>query len=212
MKGEGLQVLEEKMKTVDPDENEIYKFLGVEQADGIKTKTVFERIKEEVTKRVRMLVNTELNDANLISIVNAKVIPIAAYPMNVCKFNNGKVNQLDQVIKRELRTKNTLGRQASDERKRWKRTEVSEERIQGDQAVCRMLRVEINESVDKSSLEERATERRKAIIAECLTIMEEVGVRIRFEGGNIRLDDELVEAEGKPTWKKVKSKKGVEHG
>ena len=51
-----------------------------------------------------------------------------------------------------------------------------------------------------------------AIIAECLTIMEEVGVRMRFEGGKIRLDDELVEAEWKPTWKKVKStlKKGVE--
>ena len=38
--GEGLPVLEERMKTMDPDENEIYKFLGVEQADGIKTKNV----------------------------------------------------------------------------------------------------------------------------------------------------------------------------
>ena len=27
---EGLQVLEERMKTMDPDENEIYKFLGIE--------------------------------------------------------------------------------------------------------------------------------------------------------------------------------------
>ena len=55
---------------MDLDENEIYKFLGVEKADGIKTKTVFERLKEEVTKRVRMLVNTELNDANPISSIN----------------------------------------------------------------------------------------------------------------------------------------------
>ena len=36
IKGEGLEVLEERMKTMDPDENEIYKFLGIEQADGIK--------------------------------------------------------------------------------------------------------------------------------------------------------------------------------
>ena len=51
-----------------------------------------------------------------------------------------------------------------------------------------------------------------ATIAKCLTIMEEVGVRTRLEGGNIRLDDELVEAEWKTTWKKVKSSltKGVE--
>ena len=67
---------------MDPDENEIYKFLGGER---IKEE-VFERIKEEVTKKVSMLVNTEMNDANLISAINAKVIPVAAYPINVCKF------------------------------------------------------------------------------------------------------------------------------
>ena len=38
VKGEGLQVLNERMKTIDPDENEICKFLGVEQADGINRK------------------------------------------------------------------------------------------------------------------------------------------------------------------------------
>ena len=30
-----------------------------------------------------------------------------------------------------------------------------------------------------------------AIIAECLTIMEEVGVRMRFEGDNLRLDEQI---------------------
>ena len=35
VRGEGLQVLEEGMKTMDPDENEIYKLLGIEQGDGI---------------------------------------------------------------------------------------------------------------------------------------------------------------------------------
>ncbi len=45
-----------------------------------------------------------------------KVIPVAAYAMNVCKFNMGELKELDQVIKRELRQKNMLGRQASDER------------------------------------------------------------------------------------------------
>ena len=70
VRGEDLQVLEERMKTMDPDdENEVYKFLGIEQADGIRTKTVFERVKEEVSKRVKMIANTELNDANLIKAI-----------------------------------------------------------------------------------------------------------------------------------------------
>ena len=36
--GEGLQVLNQTMKSIDPDENGIYKFLGVEQADGLRRK------------------------------------------------------------------------------------------------------------------------------------------------------------------------------
>ena len=45
VRGEGLQVLGKRMKTMDSDENKIYKFLGIEQTDGIQTKTVFERVK-----------------------------------------------------------------------------------------------------------------------------------------------------------------------
>ena len=34
-------MLHERMKTMDPDQKDIYKFLGVEQADGIKAKEVY---------------------------------------------------------------------------------------------------------------------------------------------------------------------------
>ena len=116
VKGEGLEILEERMKVMDQDKNEIYKFLGIEQADGIKTKKFFERVKGEVSKSVKMLTNTELNDVNLVRAINTKVIPVAAYPMNVCKFTVGELKELAQVIKRELRLKNMLGKQSSNER------------------------------------------------------------------------------------------------
>ena len=102
-RGEGLQVLEERMKTMDPDENETYKFLGIEQAVGIR-----------MLKRMKIIINTELNDANLIEAINMKVVPVAAYAMNICKFSIGELIELDQIIKKQLRGKNMLGRQASD--------------------------------------------------------------------------------------------------
>ena len=64
------------MKTMDPYVNETYKFLGIEQADGIRMKTVFKRVKEEVLKRMKIIINTELNDTNLIKAINMKVIPV----------------------------------------------------------------------------------------------------------------------------------------
>ena len=38
VKVEGLEVLEERINAMDPDENAIFKFLGIEQVDGIKTR------------------------------------------------------------------------------------------------------------------------------------------------------------------------------
>ena len=104
------------MKGIDPDKNEICKFLGIEQVDEIKTKKVFERVKGEVNKRVKILTNTELNDVNLVRAINANVIPVAAYSRNVCKFTDGELKEQDQVLKRELRSKNMLGKQSCDER------------------------------------------------------------------------------------------------
>ena len=53
----------------------MYKFLGVEQADGIKTKQVYERIKEEMTKRLKLQMKSEPNDENLIQAIMHQSIP-----------------------------------------------------------------------------------------------------------------------------------------
>ena len=54
VKDEGLKVLDEKMKTMGPDEYEMHKFLGVEQADGIKMKEVYSRVKEEISRTMNI--------------------------------------------------------------------------------------------------------------------------------------------------------------
>ena len=97
---ESLQMPKKKMETMDPDENEIYKFLGIEQADGIQTKTVFEKVNEEVLRRVKMIANTKVKDASLIKAINMKAVVVAAYPINICRFNVGELKELDQTIKR----------------------------------------------------------------------------------------------------------------
>ena len=116
VEGKGLHVLQERMEPLDPTQDEMYRFLVVEQSNGIKAKNVYKRVKEEVRSRMRILLTSELNYEHLIQAINSKVIPVAAYPMNVCKMTKNELNELDQVIKRELRMKHMLGKQASDER------------------------------------------------------------------------------------------------
>ena len=212
VKGEGLQVLEERMKTMDPDENEIYKFLGIEQTDGIRTKAVYERVKEEVAKRMKMIVKTELNDENLTKAINIKVIPVAAYVMNICKFNVSELKELNQIIKRKLRGRSMLGRQASDERLYLKR-EKGGRGLKSMMDVYKETRLRVacymakstNRWIEAAWMRETMKEE-NAIVMESIKTMEEVGVRLRFEDDSIRLDEEVIEAEReyKATWRKVK--------
>ena len=212
VKGEGLQVLEERMKTMDPDENEIYKFLGIEQADGIRMKAMYERVKEEVAKRMKIIVKAELNDENLIKAINIKVIPVAAYVMNICKFNVSELKELNQIIKRKLRGRSMLGRQASDERLYLKR-EKGGRGLKSMMDVYKETRLRVacymakstNRWIEVAWMRETMKEE-NAIVMESIKTMEEVGVRLRFEDGSIRLDVEVIEAEReyKATWRKVK--------
>ena len=213
VRGEGLQVLEERMKTMNPDENEVYKFLGIEQADGIKTKAVYKRVKDEVTKRVKMLTKTELNDANLIKAINMKVIPVATYAINVCKFTVAELKELDQVIKKELRGKYMLRRQASDERLYLKREREGRE-LKSMRDAYKETKLQVACYMAKSTNRWiRAAWRREgnkeenAIVVESMSTMDEVGVRLRFEDNSIRLEEEVIDkaTEYKVTWRKVKN-------
>ena len=62
---------------------------------------------------------TELTDKNLVKAINTKVIPVVAYPTNVCKFTKSEPAELDLVIKRDLRKTKILGQEAVHEKKRW---------------------------------------------------------------------------------------------
>ena len=56
-----------------------------------------------------MLTKTELNVVHLVRAINAKVIPVAACVINFCKFKNGELKELDQVLRGKMRAVNILG-------------------------------------------------------------------------------------------------------
>ena len=60
---------------MNPDNNESFKILGIEQADGININEVYNRVKEEIS-RTNIITRTELNYENLVKSINTNVIPI----------------------------------------------------------------------------------------------------------------------------------------
>ena len=116
VKGEGLNILEEKMKALDPEQKEIYKFLGREQVEEIEMDRVMLRVTKEMENRMKELVKQELYDKNLFKAINSRVIPVAAYLINLCTFTKKQLEQLDKIIKKILRDNSMHERQGSDER------------------------------------------------------------------------------------------------
>ena len=45
------------------------------------------RVKREMVKRMESLTHLELYDKNLVRAVNCRVIPVAGYAMNICRFS-----------------------------------------------------------------------------------------------------------------------------
>ena len=104
------------MKALDPEQREIWRFLGCEQAEKIDMERATAKAKAETEKRTNALVQQDLYDKNLIKAINRTVIPVAGYVMNVCTFTKQKLDELDKIIKKILRDNKIHGRQASDER------------------------------------------------------------------------------------------------
>ena len=98
VKGEGLSVLEEKMDALDPNKNEIYKFLGCEQADKIDVRRIMERVKKEIRRRLDHLTELKLNDKNLMKAINCRLIPVAGYVINVFNLGKGDLDELERRI------------------------------------------------------------------------------------------------------------------
>ena len=58
---------------------------------------------------MNIITRTELDEKNLVKATNTEVIAVAVYSMNVCKFTQSELMDLDQVIKSDLRKNNMLG-------------------------------------------------------------------------------------------------------
>ena len=53
-----------------------------------------------MTKTLKLLTKSEMNDEHLIQAINSKIIPVVAYPMNVCKMVKGVLNKVDKIVQR----------------------------------------------------------------------------------------------------------------
>ena len=65
------------------EQGKTYKYLRIEESEGIKYQQMKERLKQEYSRKLRMRVKSELNARNKITEIGALVVPVLRYGFGI---------------------------------------------------------------------------------------------------------------------------------
>ena len=99
------------IRGLDPEET--YKYLGVNEGDGMNYASMKEKIRKGYYRRIRLVLKTELNSKNRIQVINTLVVPFVQYSFNIITWNLADLNRLDTKT-RKLLTSNKMHHPKAD--------------------------------------------------------------------------------------------------
>ena len=80
------------------EQKEIYRFLGVNETNGIQHTTMKEEIRKECYITVWDIFETEPNSANQIQAINILAIPVVTYSFNIVNWNLSDIKKINTKI------------------------------------------------------------------------------------------------------------------
>jgi len=98
---ENVQLYQETgIKCLEPGQN--YKYLGVDEGDGIDNISMKSKIKDEYTRRVRQICKTQLNSKNRFNAISALAIPVVSYGFGIVDWRESEIQELDRTTRKIL--------------------------------------------------------------------------------------------------------------
>ena len=84
------------------EQEEVYKYLGVNEGSEIKQAMMKEKLRKEFIRRVRIIMKTELNSKNRINAINTIAVPVISYSFDIIKWNLDEIKRIDTKIRKQL--------------------------------------------------------------------------------------------------------------
>ena len=75
--------LNEKQVIQDLDKAETYKYLGMEEGEGVQHHKMNVRIRKEYKRRIKLVLKSELNARNKIAAINTLTVPVILYSYGI---------------------------------------------------------------------------------------------------------------------------------
>ncbi|CAH3183407.1 unnamed protein product [Porites lobata] len=98
------------------DQEGVYKYLGVDESDGIQHSKMKEKIRKEYNRRVRLILRTELNGRNKIEAINSLAVPVVQYSFGIIDWKISELKKIDTKTRKLLNIHKMLHPKADVER------------------------------------------------------------------------------------------------
>ena len=95
-------VLDEETTIKELQQEDSYKYLGINEAEGIQHAKMKEKMRREYYRRVRLILKSELNAINRIAAINSLAVPVITYSMNVINWQMNDIKKLDTKTRKLL--------------------------------------------------------------------------------------------------------------
>ena len=86
----------------DLDQAETYKYLGMEEGEGVQHHKMKVEIREEYKRRIRLVLKSELNARNKIAAINTLAVPVIFYSYRVIDWKLDEIQDFDRMTTKQL--------------------------------------------------------------------------------------------------------------
>ena len=100
----------------DLDQAETYKYLGMEEGEGVQHHKIKVKIRKEYQRRIKLVLKSELNARNKIAAINTLAVPVILYTYGVIDWNLDEIQDLDRMTRKQLCMNWMLGKKADVDR------------------------------------------------------------------------------------------------
>ena len=86
----------------DLDQAETYKYLGMEERQGVLHLKMKVKIRKEYKRRIKLVLKSELNARNKIAPINTLAVPVILYSYGVIDCKLDEIHDLDRMTRKQL--------------------------------------------------------------------------------------------------------------
>ena len=86
----------------DLDKAETYKYLGMEEGEGVQHYKMKVNIRKEYKRRIKLVLKSELNARNKIAAINTLAVPVILYSYGVIDWKLVEIQDLDRITRKKL--------------------------------------------------------------------------------------------------------------